>query len=134
MKDKLWIGILVTVIVIAVAGYVLLSGNIFQPSETSPPTGELREFAMTAKQWEFNLTRLEVDLGDAVRLNITGLDDGIGDGHGFAIPDFNVNGVIREGQTVTIEFVADKKGIFTFRCSVFCGAGHGSMTGTLVVA
>ncbi len=134
MKYKIWIGVLATVVVIGVIGYLFLSGYIFQPPETSPPTGELKEFAMTAKQWEFNLTRIEVNLGDTVRLKITGLDDGIGDGHGFAIPDFDVNKVIRAGETVTVEFVADKTGTFTFRCSVFCGAGHNNMNGTLVVS
>lgn len=134
MKDKLWVGILAVIVIVAVAGYFLI-GNVFQPPETSPPTtGNVREFILSARQWEFNLTRIEVELGDTIRLKITGLDDGVGNGHGFGIADFGVNEVIREGQTVTIEFVADKTGTFTFVCAVFCGAGHSTMTGTLVVS
>jgi cytochrome c oxidase subunit 2 len=35
---------------------------------------------------------------------------------------------------VTVEFVADKAGTFTFSCSVYCGKGHRGMKGELVVS
>lgn len=134
MKDKLWIGALTVVVIIAVAGYLFSSGYFSSPSEEVPSTGEVKKFAMTAEKWEFNLTRIEVKVGDTVILKITGLDDGIGSGHGFAISGFDINEVIRKDQTVTIEFVADKTGTFTFFCSVYCGVGHSNMRGTLVVS
>ena len=36
-------------------------------------------------------------------------------------------------ETKKVEFVADKAGTFSFRCSVPCGSGHQLMQGTLVV-
>jgi cytochrome c oxidase subunit II len=38
------------------------------------------------------------------------------------------------GEPVTLEFVADKAGTFGFSCSEYCGSGHSSMRGRLVVA
>ena len=100
---------------------------------TPTPTGEIQEFWITAKKWEFNQTRIEVIEGNTIILNIIGLDDGTGNGHGFEIAEYNINRVIRVDETIIIEFVANKRGTFTFRCSVACGVGHFSMTGTLVV-
>jgi len=36
-------------------------------------------------------------------------------------------------EDVVVEFVADEKGSFEFSCSVYCGEGHGSMDGKLIV-
>jgi PKD repeat protein len=97
------------------------------------PTGVVREFTMTAKSFEFNPKIIEVNGGDTVRLKITGLDDGVGDGHGLGIWEFGISDVIRANQTVIFEFVADKTGTFSFFCSRYCGSGHSGMTGTLLV-
>ncbi len=89
----------------------------------------LKEFIMTAKQWEFNPSMIGVNKGDKVRLKITSTDVT----HSFSLPDFNVNLNLEPDQTKIAEFVADKIGTFTFACSVFCGDGHTKMKGTLVV-
>ena len=77
---------------------------------------------------------MEVNAGDTVVLRITGLDDGSGSGHGFSLSEFNVNRAIRDGLTITIQFIANKRGTFTFRCSVVCGSGHNSMNGVLAAS
>lgn len=89
----------------------------------------VKSFDVTAKKWEFNPHTIGVRLGDTVRLIVKSEDVS----HGFSIPDFKVNQTINAGETATIEFVADKKGSFTFSCSVYCGTGHGNMKGTLIV-
>lgn len=121
--------VLVVVAVAAAAAYLVFQ----RPATEVPPTGEVKRFALTAKQWEFNQTRLDVNAGDTVILEITGLDDGTGSGHGFGLSEFNINRVIQEGKTTTIQFVAAYQGTFTFFCSVQCGSGHNGMQGTLVV-
>jgi cytochrome c oxidase subunit 2 len=126
-------GIVLALIVVAGVGYILLFGNPFNSSETITPTGVVQEFMMTAERFKFVPDVIEVSPGDTVVINIKGLDDGRGTGHGFAISDFNVNEQIGEDETVTIEFIADKKGTFTFACSVPCGSGHPNMKGKLVV-
>ena len=89
----------------------------------------VREFTITAKQWEFQPATITVKKGDHVKLTITTTDVT----HGFSLPDFNVNSQISPGSPTVVEFDADKTGTFTFACSVFCGSGHGGMHGTLVV-
>jgi cytochrome c oxidase subunit 2 len=122
-----------TLILVVIIGAAVVFFVFQQPPPEPPPTGDVKQFALTARQFEFNQTRIEVNTGDTVMINITGLDDGIGTGHGFAITAFNVDQVIRSGETRTIQFVATRQGTFTFFCSVPCGAGHNTMRGTLVV-
>ena len=37
------------------------------------------------------------------------------------------------GETVIVEFVADRAGTFNFTCAEYCGTGHAAMKGRLVV-
>ena len=53
--------------------------------------------------------------------------------HGFAIDEYNVRVYIPPGETVTVSFVADKLGTFTYYCNVFCGVGHPNMHGIFQV-
>jgi cytochrome c oxidase subunit 2 len=89
----------------------------------------VKEFTMTAKRWAFDPGVITVKQGDKVRLKITSIDVT----HGFALPDFDVKIDLVPNQEQTVEFTADKKGEFTFFCSVMCGAGHQDMKGKLVV-
>lgn len=122
-----------TLLLIVVVGSAAIYLVFQQPTPEVPPTGAVKRFALTARQWEYNQTRIDVTAGDTVIINVTALDDGVGSGHGFAITAFNVDQSIRGGETRTIQFVATRQGTFTFFCSVPCGAGHNDMRGTLVV-
>lgn len=92
-------------------------------------TGETKEFTMTAKRFEFSPSVITVNQGDKVRLKITSIDVP----HGFFLPDFGINEQLNPGKEVVVEFVAKTKGTYSFRCSVPCGSGHQSMSGTLIV-
>jgi cytochrome c oxidase subunit 2 len=95
----------------------------------APPPPEVKEINVTAKQWEFTPSSITVKKGQSIRLRITSQDVT----HGFSLLDFGINEQLTPGGTVEIQFIPDKAGSFTFRCSVFCGSGHGGMKGTLVV-
>ena len=69
--------------------------------------------------------------GDMVKIILRNNEDDMG--HGFAIDAYGINQSVSAGQTVTIEFLADKPGVFTFYCTVPCGTGHSEMTGQLIV-
>ena len=101
------------------------------PAQGAAPvqSGDFKEFRITAKQFEFVPSTIEVNKGDKVRLIVTSVDVP----HGIAIPDYAIDKRIEPGQPVTIEFMADKPGTFTFYCSVFCGSGHSNMKGQLIV-
>lgn len=99
-----------------------LNGNTDKPGTT-------KEFRMTAKQFAFEPATIEVSKGDRVRLIVTSTDVP----HGISIPEYGINERLDVGKPVAIEFTADKEGTFTSFCSVFCGSGHSSMKGKIVV-
>ena len=95
--------------------------------DTSQP--ELKEIEVIAKKWDFEPNPIEVNKGDKVNLKIISIDVN----HGIMLTEFNINEFLSPGNTVEVEFVADKVGEFPFWCNVACGSGHSSMRGTLVV-
>ena len=99
-----------------------------QPA-ASTQNGEFKEFKITARQFQFDPSTIEVSKGDKVRLIVTSMDVP----HGIAISEYNINERLEPGKPVTIEFTADKAGTFTSFCSVFCGSGHSNMKGKLIV-
>jgi len=121
--------------------FLLLVGGIFflyqkrpiikqGPITTSTTaTNPVKEFNMTAKQWAFDPEVITVKKGDNVRLKIKSIDVS----HGFSLPEFGFDQELEPGKEVTVEFIASKKGEFTFFCSVLCGQGHRDMKGKLVV-
>ncbi len=99
------------------------------PEQEQPKEPELKVFTIEARQWEFSPAVITVNQGDRVQLNVTSTDVQ----HGISILTFGVSANLQPGKTVTLDFIADKKGTFSMVCSVFCGAGHGSMKGSLIV-
>jgi len=97
--------------------------------EVNTSSSPVQEFVMTAKNWSFDPGTITVKQGERVRFKIKSVDVE----HGFALPDFGIDKKLEPGKEVVVEFVADKKGEFSFYCSVFCGQGHREMTGKLVV-
>lgn len=113
------------------SGYFLATSNVVKTSvgQSVVSSGEVKEFSVVAKQWEFIPNTITVNKGDVVKLSIKSVDVA----HGFYLPAFGVSEYLEPGKTVSVEFVADKTGTFPFTCSVYCGIGHGEMKGQLVV-
>lgn len=109
--------------------------KIQTPSQTSTQPepvvyeSQVREFVITAKDWKFGPNTIIVNQGDKVKIKITGTDVD----HSFLLKDYNINVKLEPNKTQTIEFIADKFGVFPFRCGVPCGDGHKEMVGTFVV-
>lgn len=99
------------------------------PAPAKPTAPVTREITLSAKRWEFSPSTVTVNLGERVILTITSSDVT----HGFSLPEFNAQAQLVAGTATKVEFTADKAGSFTFSCNVFCGTGHGSMRGTLIV-
>jgi cytochrome c oxidase subunit II len=100
-----------------------------EEEEEVPPPPALKEISMTAKQFDFIPSKITVKKGDRVKLSIKSIDVD----HGFSLSAFGINEQLEPDKTVVVEFVADKVGQHSFFCSIFCGASHGSMRGTLIV-
>ena len=92
-------------------------------------TGPAKEFNVTASRFSFDPSTITVNKNDQVILRIVTIVVT----HGFSITAYNIIEVLPPGETKTINFTADQPGQFNFFCSVFCGSGHSSMTGTLIV-
>ncbi len=83
-----------------------------------------------AFQYGFAPDPLVVRAGERVRLNVTSLDLA----HGVMIPEVDFATDMPTGRRKPAEFVAPTEpGEYPVFCSVFCGPGHGDMTGRLVV-
>jgi cytochrome c oxidase subunit II len=108
-------------------GSNMVSNNgLNSQTATSSP---VKEFNVVARRYSFEPATLTVNKGDHVLINVTTEDTK----HGFAIDEFRIKQDINPGEKTVIEFTADKSGVFTYYCSIFCGSGHGDMKGRLIV-
>jgi len=85
---------------------------------------------VSAKQFEFKPGKIRVQQGDVIEVTLTSTDD---IPHGFGIRAFNVNERVNKGEVKVFRFTASKAGTYPIVCTVFCGLGHGSMRGELIV-
>jgi len=139
-RKKAWILIILTLVVTVV---VPLSFQLF-PSGTRTHT-----LSLEAKKYGYSPSRIIVNKGDKIVLKPTSLDAT----HGFLLDGHPIEFIMRKGaaflkytwededgklqadwdRVSEVEFVADKPGKFTFRCTQTCGNLHPFMTGELIV-
>lgn len=86
-------------------------------------------FHLEASQFSYQPSVLRVNPGDRVTIELTATDVV----HGLAVDGYNLEMTSDPGQTARLSFVADKPGLFRFRCSVTCGDMHPFMIGKLQV-
>jgi cytochrome c oxidase subunit II len=84
---------------------------------------------VVARRFTYTPNKLVLKKGVPVVLELTTLDVLMG----FSAPDFDARADIIPGKTARVRLVPDKVGTFTFLCDIFCGSGHESMQGTIVV-
>jgi nitrous-oxide reductase len=95
--------------------------------------GKAIEVNMVAQRSHFDPEHVEVKKGDRLTWTITNVERTRDATHGFCIPSYNIAASIEPGETVTIDLVADKEGVFPFYCVEFCSALHLEMTGYFIV-
>ncbi len=106
------------------------SGALVRSRAADGTTETVREVRVTAKKYHYEPAEIVVAQGEKVRLLVTSADVR----HGLKISDFNVSdsNIVR-GKDTVLEFVADKPGTHTIKCSHLCGFGHLGMSGKLLV-
>jgi cytochrome c oxidase subunit 2 len=89
-----------------------------------------RTIDVTLSRYAFSPERIEVLLGERVRLNVVSVDGT----HGFQVKALGPNARIPAGgRTVTIELTPKEAGTFEIKCSEYCGIGHRRMKAWLIV-
>lgn len=89
----------------------------------------LKEFTVTGRNYEFDVTEIEVNEGDRVRITFVN-DGGL---HDWTLDEFNAETEqIETGESRTIEFIASDPGEYEYYCSVGNHRELG-MVGTLIV-
>lgn len=85
--------------------------------------------AMTARKFEFDPAEVHVKAGTLVTLEVQSTQGT----HGIALDRFGIDEKLEEGVKKSIVFYAAAPGEIPFHCSHFCGTGHFSMKGRIVV-
>ncbi len=97
---------------------------------TEPAPSPQKIINVSAQRFNFTSdVPFRVKLGDRVTLRLRSVDVT----HGFSLPQFNISKDMPAGQTVEATFDANQTGTFFFFCTVFCGGGHGEMSGQFTV-
>jgi cytochrome c oxidase subunit II len=84
---------------------------------------------MRAQIWAFAPNEIKVPAGSTVTFYISSPDLQ----HGFVIERTNVNVMVVPGQVSKITTRFDKPGQYRFLCHEYCGVGHHTMFGKVVV-
>ena len=97
------------------------------PAKSGAPTA--RTVRIEASQFQYDPGVVAVNAGDTVTLEVVAADVV----HGLYLDGYDLEVTADPGQTARLTFVADRPGVFRFRCSVSCGAMHPFMIGKLRV-
>ncbi len=92
-----------------------------------PPAGS--EVYMLARNYDFGKFILELEKGKIYRLKLASKDMK----HAIVVRELRLQNRIKVGEIKTIEFAPKRAGTFDVICGEFCGAGHASMVGKLIV-
>ncbi len=115
-----WQGVL-----FALAALIILSVPLPQPEGNHAE----RVVRVEASEYQFSPAEIYANPGDRVTIELTSADVM----HGFSLDGYDFSLTAEAGQTTRLTFVADKTGVFRFRCSIPCGNLHPFMSGKLQV-
>jgi cytochrome c oxidase subunit 2 len=92
-----------------------------------PPAGS--EVYILARNYDFGKFTLELEKGKSYRLKLASEDIR----HSIIVRELKLRNRINAGEISTIEFRPEKAGTFRVVCGEYCGSGHESMVGRLIV-
>jgi len=114
------------------AGFLMAAGPLVtrllaHPAQEQAPNR--REFMITAKDYRFSPSRLEVTQDDLVKLTVQSADVA----YSLTIDAYRVSRRVPAGGSTTLEFRADRTGTFAFYSNLTSDARHAQMRGELIV-
>jgi heme/copper-type cytochrome/quinol oxidase subunit 2 len=115
------------IIILIIAAVLMGTGygfsKIKKPSENVvASTGNEVHITIRAvrDEWRWDMENVKVKAGDTVILTLINEDDY---DHGIGLEGYGISERMPANRTIVIEFVAKRKGLFVFFCSVPCGKG-----------
>jgi cytochrome c oxidase subunit 2 len=112
------------ILLVAVCATLFAPGMLLRSDAGTP-----RRIEITAKRFSYDPGTITLKKGETVLLVLKSADVP----HGLRFRELSVEVKAPKGGTGQVQFTPNKTGDFVGHCSVFCGAGHGSMTLTLHV-
>ncbi|GJM42255.1 MAG: cytochrome c oxidase subunit 2 [Ardenticatenaceae bacterium] len=101
-----------------------------------PVEERLREIApnkyevyILAQAWSFAPREVRVPVGSTVTFYLTSRDVQ----HGFILENTNINMMVLPGEISKLTATFDEVGEYNFICQEYCGVGHHTMYGQLIV-
>ena len=113
-------------IIVFVAAALLI---LFVPLPQATLVSADRTIRIEASRFQFVPGEIRVNPGDRVTIELISQDVV----HGLSLDNYNFNLRAEPGQIATGTFIADRPGVFRFRCSFTCGNLHPFMIGKLTV-
>jgi cytochrome c oxidase subunit 2 len=87
------------------------------------------EAYILAQTWSFLPREIRVPVGSTVTFYVTSKDVQ----HGFRLDNTNVNMMVLPGHVSKLTATFDEPGTYNFVCNEYCGVGHQTMYGQLIV-
>ena len=107
--------------------FLLTLSLVVAQGRTADP---IQTIDVTLSRFAFSPERIEVRLGEPVRLNVVSMDTT----HGCQVKALGLNVRTPARGRATIDFTPKEAGTFQIRCSEFCGSGHSRMQAWLIVS
>ena len=110
---------------------VTLALALFGWRVAAQPAGTVADqvIQVVAKKFTYVPNEIRLKKGVPVVLEFTSADAVMG----FKAVDFNASAVIIPGKVARVRITPTHAGTFIFFCHIFCGDGHETMNGTIVV-
>src|SRR6186713_112644 len=112
---------------LAVGTGLALAAGLAQPA-AQDQAPERRDLTITAKDFRFSPSRVEVGRDDLLRLTVKSEDVA----YGFTIDEYRVAKRVPAGGSVVLELRADREGTFAFYSNLTNDSRHSQMRGELV--
>jgi len=99
------------------------------PARVQDQPAQTRAFALTARKYAFSPAKIEVYVGDLVKITLEAQDIP----HSFTIDAYRIAKRAAPGRPAVFEFRADQAGTFPYYCNLTIDEGCRQMRGELVV-
>ncbi len=99
-----------------------------EPSVRELAPGKYEAYVL-AQIWAFRPGEIRIPAGSEITFYVTSKDVQ----HGFKIMETNINMMVLPGQVSKLKTTFDKPGTYNIVCHEYCGIGHHTMYGKIIV-